>query len=438
MPRSTSSPRSTKRRWRAMPPRARGSAYTVCGLLSAGLLGTLIVGVPAPGPHSDGGTTGQTTPAADKPARTAPPARRPPAWDGKVKVLGDGSTSYTGPQQHQLRPEKLKPGQKPPQFVVFSWDGALEDDHHYFSRFRKVAEENDAHMTFFLSGMYLLPKSERDRYHPPGHAAGSAAIDFPTDQHIRWTLEQLRGAWEDGDEIGTHFNGHFCAPDPAGGGTWTTEQWKKETEQAYSFVQHWKTNTGFKDIPALPFDYAEELVGGRAPCLEGQKNLLPAAKSLGWRYDASSPGDFQLWPARKGGLWDFPLQLLPYPGRDNQVLSMDFNFLYNQSGDDTDGNPARYPEWEQETRQGYLNGFQRVYNGSRAPLFVGNHFETWNGGIYMQAVEDVVKDVCHRKDVRCVSFKELCDWLDVQDPAVLDQLRGLDPAESPNWSTFIK
>ncbi|GHJ41377.1 hypothetical protein Sm713_69860 [Streptomyces sp. TS71-3] len=353
-------------------------------------------------------------------------------------MIGDGSTSYTGPQPGQLKPERLKPGERPPQFVVFSWDGALENDDHFFSRFRKVAEENDAHMTFFLSGIYLLPKAHRTLYHPPEHAPGSAAIDFPTDQHIRWTLEQLREAWQDGDEIGTHFNGHFCDPDPGGGGTWTTAQWKQEISQAYSFVQNWKTNTGFKDIPPLPFDYREELAGGRAPCLEGQKNLLPAARSLGWRYDASSPGDFQIWPAKKDGVWDFPLQLVPYPGKDVQVLSMDFNFLYNQSGDETEGDPARYPAWERETREGYLNGFERVYNGSRAPLFVGNHFETWNGTIYMQAVEDVVKSVCTRKEVRCVSFRELCDWLDAQDPEVLARLRTLDPAEAPDWKTFLR
>jgi hypothetical protein len=117
---------------------------------------------------------------------------------------------------------------------------------------------------------------------------------------------------------------------------------------------------------------------------------------------------------------------------------MDFNFLYHQSGGDvTQGDPADYDRWEQTTRDGYLNGFERVYNGSRAPLFIGNHFETWNGGIYMQAIEDVVKDVAGREGVRCVSFRELADWLDVQDPAVLAQLRTLDPSESPNWSTFI-
>ncbi|WP_229924975.1 hypothetical protein [Streptomyces sulfonofaciens] len=424
-----------RRGLRAARPRRRGRTCAVCGLLSTGLVGALLTAGHPGGPGAgDGAKAAVKAPA---PVRHAPTARTTPPWDGEAKVIGDGSTSYTGPQPHQLKPEKLKPGQKPPQFVVFSWDGALENDDHFFSRFRKVAKANDAHMTFFLSGIYLLPKARRTLYHPPKHAPGSAAIDFPTDEHIRWTLEQLRLAWQDGDEIGTHFNGHFCAPDPGGGGTWTTGQWKKEMSQAYSFVQNWKTDTGFKDLAPLPFDYAQELVGGRAPCLEGQKNLLPAEKALGWRYDASSPGDFQQWPAKKGGVWDFPLQLLPYPGKDLQVLSMDFNFLYNQSGDETEGDPARYPQWEKETRQGYLNGFERAYNGSRAPLFVGNHFETWNGGLYMQAVEDVVKAVCTKKDVRCVSFKELCDWLDVQDPAVLAKLRNLDPGEAPDWAAFL-
>ncbi|MFI9201879.1 hypothetical protein [Streptomyces sp. NPDC053048] len=357
-------------------------------------------------------------------------------WDGKVRILGDGSTSYTGPQPKVTKPEKLKPGEKPPQFVVFSWDGALENDDRLFSHFRKVARQSNAQMTYFLSGIYLLPKSDRHKYQPPRHKQGDAAIDFTSDAHIKDTLEQLRGAWLEGNEIGTHFNGHFCGK--GGGGEWTVDEWKKEIEQSYSFVQNWKTNTGFKNVDPLPFDYKKELVGGRAPCLEGQKTLIPAAKSFGWRYDASSPGDFQLWPSKIDGVWNFPLQLLPYPKSDRQVLSMDFNFLYNQSGDNTNGDPAKRAEWQQLTRQGYLNGFNRVYNGSRAPMFIGNHFETWNGGIYMKAMEDVMKDVCRRDGVRCVSFRQVADWLDAQDPQVLAKLRGLDPAQAPDWKTFIK
>ncbi|MDN5385007.1 hypothetical protein QEP66_23505 [Streptomyces sp. LB8] len=359
-----------------------------------------------------------------------------PEWDGKVRVIGDGSTSYTGPQKGRLKPEPLKPGEKPPQFVVFSWDGALEGSDQLFSHYRQLAKQYNAHMTFFLTGIYLLPKEKKHLYDPPKYPRGAAAIDYPTEHHIRTTLEQLRKAYEDGHEIGTHFNGHFCGP--KGGGDWSVEEWKQEIDQFFSLVEKWKTNTGFTDIPPLPFDIRKEVVGGRAPCLEGQPNLLKAAKDYNWRYDASSPGDFQIWPTKKNGIWDFPLQMLPYENGKYQGLSMDFNFLYNQSDGDTKGDPAKYPQWEEETVNTYMAGFNRVYYGSRAPLFIGNHFEQWNGGIYMKAVDRVVQSVCTKKDVKCVSFKELADWLDVQKPENLQRLRSLDPAQSPDWSTVIK
>jgi len=384
-----------------------------------------------------GGTSGdrKSGDRADRHAGTGRWKKDEP-WDGKVKVLGDGSTSYTGPQPGQLKPERLKPGEKPPQFVVFSWDGALEGDDHLFSHFRQVAKESDAHMTFFLTGIYLLPSAKKELYEPPRHERGAAAISYPTEQHIRTTLEQLGKAWRDGHEIGSHFNGHFCGE--KGGGSWSVEEWKSEIRQTYDMVRKWKTHTGFTDLPPLPFDPDREFVGGRAPCLEGQENLVRAIDHFGWRYDASSPGDFQIWPAKKDGIWNFPLQMLPYPDREVQVLSMDFNFLYNQSGGNTEGDPAQYPAWRETTRKAYMNGFNRVYHGSRAPLFIGNHFEQWNGGIYMKAVEDVMREVCPRKDVECVSFRELADWLDAQDPKVLEQLRALDPGQAPDWKSVVR
>ncbi|MBV1948995.1 hypothetical protein [Streptomyces sp. BV129] len=380
--------------------------------------------------HDDG------TASAVSPAKEPGGAAAEPEWDGKTKVLGDGSTSYTGPQKGTLKPVRLKPGEKPPQFVVFSWDGGLEGSDHLFSHYRELAKQYDAHMTFFLTGIYLLPKAKKDLYHPPQHSPGAAAIDYATDEHIRETVEQLRKAYEDGNEIGTHFNGHFCGA--KGGGDWSVTEWKSEIDQFFSFVEHWKSNTGYKDVDPLPFDFKKEVTGGRAPCLEGQKNLLKAIKSYGWRYDASSAGDFQIWPAKKNGVWDFPLQMLPYEAGKYQGLSMDFNFLYNQSDGETQGDAAEFPKWEQQTVDSYMAGFNRVYFGSRAPLFVGNHFEDWNGGIYMRAIDQVVKNVCTKKGVKCVSFKELADWMDVQTPQTLARLRTLDPAQSPDWASVVK
>ena len=215
-------------------------------------------------------------PSAAAPTSAVPSAQPSKPWDGKVRVIGDGSTSDTGPQPNQPEPEKLKPGERPPQFVVFSWDGAREDDNHLFSHFRQLAQDDNAQMTFFLSGIYLLPKSKRFLYHPPQHAVGASDIDYLTDAHIKATLAQVSGAWADGHEIGTHFNGHFCGT--GGGGNWSPAEWQSEIDQAISFVNNWKTNTGFTDLPPLPFDYQNELIGGRTPCLEGQKTLLPAER----------------------------------------------------------------------------------------------------------------------------------------------------------------
>ena len=45
---------------------------------------------------------------------------------------------------------------------------------------------------------------------------------------------------------------------------------------------------------------------------------------------------------------------------------------------------------------GCMKGFDRAYNGNRAPLIIGNHFESWNGGTYMRAVEEVIEDGLHQ------------------------------------------
>ncbi|MDJ1644755.1 polysaccharide deacetylase family protein [Streptomyces pakalii] len=358
----------------------------------------------------------------------------------KVRLIGDGSTADTGKQPHQPEaPVPLEPGQKPPQFVIFSWDGAGEVGNGLFPRFLELAKEHDAAMTFFLSGLYLLPESKKSLYRPPNNPRGASDIGYLTDDHVKDTLKYVRQAWLDGHEIGTHFNGHFCG----GSGSverWTPAQWHSEINQAVSFVTEWRTNTGWQNEEPLPFDYRKELVGGRTPCLLGQDNLLPTASKLGWRYDASSPGGRQMWPVKRGGVWDLPLQAMPFPGHSFEVLSMDYNILANQSKNSTKGMPSRYPGWRQQATDAYLAGFQRAYESNRAPFYIGNHFEEWNGGIYMDAVEEVIKKVADKDDVRLVSFRQYVDWLDAQDPAVLAKLRTLEVGQAPagGWNSFFK
>ncbi|WP_328359767.1 hypothetical protein OG800_23310 [Streptomyces sp. NBC_00445] len=382
------------------------------------------------------GCTAEDT-GSQGPEQGAPGPQKPAAAPKSVvRLIGDGSTAYTGAQPHLARPERLKPGQKPPQFVVFSWDGAGEDSQKLFSHFRQVAKRNDATMTYFLSGVYMLPEGKRDLYRPPQHAPGRSDIGFNDDRGIADTAKQLRLAWLEGNEIGTHFNGHFCGRD--GVGEWSVEEWKDEIAQAKRFVKSWKTNTGLRKAAPLPFDYDKELIGARTPCLEGQENFMKAARDLGFRYDTSGVND-QVWPKKKLGLWDLSMQLVPFPGHTYEQLTMDYNFMVNQSGTTTQGDPDKYDYWGDQMRDGLLKGFYRAYDGNRAPLIIGNHFESWNGGTYMRAVEEVIEEVCTKPEVRCVSFRQLADWLDAQDPTTLRKLRTLKVGEAPKqgWASFL-
>ncbi|MFJ9345489.1 hypothetical protein [Streptomyces sp. NPDC101237] len=411
--------------------------FTRRGLLGVGAGAAAGLGLAGCGSHtsSDGAThaggSGATPSGTPKPKPTARP-------------IGDGSTSNTGKQPHQpAAPEPLEPGQTPPQFVIFSWDGAGEVGNGLFPRFLDLAKEHGASMTFFLSGLYLLPESKKRLYNPPNNPRGASDIGYLTDEHVKATLANVHRAWLEGHEIGTHFNGHFC-----GGygtvGNWTPKQWRSEIDQAKAFVKEWRTNSGWTDLPSLPFDYDKELVGGRTPCLLGQNNLLPTARDLGWRYDASSPGGRQVWPQKKLGVWDLPLQQIPFPGRSFEVLSMDYNMLANQSVNSTKAPAYNYPGWRKQSAQSYIAGFERAYTTNRAPFFIGNHFEQWNGGIYMDSVEEAFKHIAREKekgaDVRLVSFRQFVDWMDVQKPEVLEKLRTLDVGQRPagGWKTLLK
>ncbi|MGW1774768.1 hypothetical protein [Streptomyces sp. NPDC002104] len=403
------------------------------GVLGLGLGAAAAAGIAgcSVGGPSDTGNAGPEGPSG-------PP--RPTGPSGPVvRPIGDGSTADTGPQPHQpAAPVPLQPGETPPQFVVFSWDGAGEIGNGLFPRFLKLAKDHGAAMTFFLSGLYLLPESKKDLYRPPNNPVGASDIGYLKDENVRNTLKYVREAWLDGHEIGTHFNGHFCGGSGSVG-RWSPEDWQSEIDQAVSFVTNWRTNTGWTDLEPLPFDYRKELVGARTPCLLGQDGLLPTARKLGWRYDSSSPGGLQQWPVKRGGLWDLPLQSLPFPGHSFEVLSMDYNILANQSKNTTKGVPSRYPAWRTQATAAYLGGFKRAYETNRAPLFIGNHFEEWNGGIYMDAVEEALKGMADKKDVRLVSFRQFTDWLDVQDPKVLAKLRTLGPGQAPTggWGTYV-
>lgn len=316
---------------------------------------------------------------------------------------------------------RLRTGERPPQFVVISFDGAGVDDQEWFPAFREAARRTEASLTFFLSGVYLLPSDRRHLYRAPGRPPGSSDIGFQRPSRMAEQVEELTAAWEEGHEIGTHFNGHFCG---AGGvRSWSAADWSSEIEQFYDFVTDWRRNSGHTDLPDLPFRIREVVKGGRTPCLEGDRRaMFDAFTRYGWRYDASGTGTVS-WPRKRAGLWQFPLPSINLPGTDRSVLGMDYNFFAIQSGAKS-GRPGMWNRWERQTGDAYLQAVEQALRTDRAPVFIGNHFESWNGGIYMRALLRLMDEACTRDDVKCVSFEQLTDWLDAQNPATLARLRG--------------
>jgi hypothetical protein len=294
---------------------------------------------------------------------------------------------------------------RPPQFVISSYDGS--GGARLWAYWRDVAKRAHAHFTFFVSGVYLLDWAHHDRYAPPRSPRGTSAIGFAPDAAwIAAMRRQIALGYRDGNEIGTHYNGHFCGP--GGVGTWTAADWSDELDQFDRLLF---------GGPKLPFGPAE-IVGGRTPCLEGNLDALyPVLAKRGYRYDASRTAPLGSWPGKRDGIWSFPLLELPFIGHSFRVVSMDYNFMANQ----IDESPSRI---ENETYRTLWNAFRASYLGNRAPLSLGNHFETWESWAYDHALTRFLLRACRLPEVRCSSFAELANWLDAQSPKRLARFRA--------------
>src|SRR5882724_8771010 len=183
--------------------------------------------------NANGGTAGGNGSAAGDPGMTLPgqPRQGQPGAGGVGNPnggnpgggapTGQASTQQTGRQTGQhgtagvdpdsfFTPTKLKPGEKPPQFVVISFDGA--GSHQKWEYWKGVAQQSNMRFTAFLSGVYLVSAQHKTAYHGPGHNPGASSIGFSTDRDsVRQEVLDLNDAWRRGYEIGTHYNGHFCS-----------------------------------------------------------------------------------------------------------------------------------------------------------------------------------------------------------------------------------
>jgi hypothetical protein len=330
---------------------------------------------------------------------------------------------------------KLEPGDTPPQFIIFSFDGA--GSHQRWNEFMTVADESNSRFTGFLSGIYLLGDAGKyaGAYTGPGHKTGAAAIGYGgPESEIVTEVNDLNTAYMKGHEIGTHYNGHFCDDAPPGGNQWTTADWNDELDQFFDFVKNWKTINGYTDAPDLIVP-PDTIKGGRTPCLTGSLDtLIPAWKAHGMTYDSSMPAPRNgiFWPQKVDGIWEFYMPQVYSPGFEGMTTAMDYNFWakFNGARDE----PDTAPELRASVKGTYDFMFDQAYNGNRAPILIANHFNKWNGDSFNPPAMDFMREKCGQPDVYCATYQDVIAWMEMQDPAVLQELLDRAPvaAKAPD------
>jgi hypothetical protein len=320
-------------------------------------------------------------------------------------------------------PTRLRPGQRPPQFVVVSFDGV--GWHQEWQHWMAVARRVPFRFTGFLSGTYLLSDATRDRYHPPYYPPGTSEIGWGTPADLPVEIADLNRAVAAGMEVGTHFNGHFCATAglPSGGNTWSTHDWDVELDQFFHLLRDYRTDNALAASIELRV-HAGDVTGDRTPCLEGHPAALyPALAVHDFAYDASFTRPALTWPTRdrRSGLWQIGMTTFPLHGTDHPVTTMDYNYFFTQRGG-VDGTLAQARADQRQVRATYDDLYRRSWHGNRAPVVLGNHFNDWNHGAYVDALTSFVLHTCGRPETECVPFRDLVAWLDVQRPATLARL----------------
>lgn len=99
-----------------------------------------------------------------------------------------------------LTPAIASGQERPPQYVIISFDGDLHLSQ--WERSRALARRTGARFTYFLSCVYLLSPETRGAYRGPGMAAGRSNVGngFSRDD-VAWRLREIWAARLEGHDI---------------------------------------------------------------------------------------------------------------------------------------------------------------------------------------------------------------------------------------------
>ncbi|MEZ4405189.1 MAG: polysaccharide deacetylase family protein [Polyangiales bacterium] len=295
-----------------------------------------------------------------------------------------------------------------PQFVLMGLDvtPGADTERTFARRVGDAAEAAGARVTFFTNTQFFLlpPGTHRRR----ALTAEERRWEDPDPRVIRriWYARSVREAEgrlattryliEHGHEIASHGVHHER------GGAWTAEQWRAEMQ---TFNRH---HTQLLGLPPVE--------GFRAPYLSPGQGLHPAETSLGVHYDASRVVPLRAWPWRLSheGPWEIPVMSGRFEGCRSSVF---------------DDALAVCGFTEERLRRALLAEFEARYQGNRAPFVLSAHAGMVEG-VYLP----ILRDVCRRSDVRCVTFADLARYMDAH-PDVAGWGRRPSQMESPPRTT---
>ena len=233
-------------------------------------------------------------------------------------------------------PTKLEPGQQPPQFIVVSFDGvgwhrevAVLVRHH--------AEGAVSLHRFPVGYLHAQHRHQRSVYQGPGHMGSarrrSAGTHPPTCPIEIADLNQSLAA---GNEIGTHFNGHFCSDNPhLCGFDWNTTDWNNELDQFFSSRQATSTaNNSLSGLDHIESDRCKtSRVSARPAWKVTLRRFVPgAAQAHNMTYDSSFTRRGVSWPtqSKDNKIWQLGMAEYPIHGTHHYQITMDYNFYYTQ------------------------------------------------------------------------------------------------------------
>ncbi len=334
--------------------------------------------------------------------------------------------SLIGDYDHSVVPiTKYIVSSTTPQFVLLSFDGSKSVDmlNETMDFARKMTNSGKPlHFTYFINAAYFLTRENSYLYQGPNQPVGKTNIGFSDkSKDIADRVKVFNSAILEGHEVGSHTVGHF------NGSNWSYDEWAKEFNSFNKVIADIQKNNPDIHAGTAIFD-KQSIVGFRAPELGINDNLYKVLKDFGFRYDASNVGRAEDWPYKDSyDIWHIPLGTIYLGKTRHPAIAMDYSlWMHHSFGvEEARRGNEKWREYHDEVLSAYMDYFINNYKDGRAPVVIGHHFVKMNDGVYWEAMKDFADKVCGLQNVRCVTFKELVQYLDsVGVPPIKSSLKA--------------